>query len=128
MLVVDNPWKGHLEYMEFTAGLGAQEARLTFSGSEQGARLTSSEARLNDSPEERLPSSDSFSLDSFFLNFVWISNPGDNGENRQPDGKKYNGSGNHGENEAFAQCLKRGRPAHFTYLILLYQLYVLSLP
>jgi len=51
--------------MEFTAGLGAQDARLTC-----------------------------------------IS--GNNGENRQPGGKKYNRSGNHGENDAFTKCLKRG--------------------
>jgi len=48
--------------MEFTAGLGAQDARLT------------------------------------------CSIPGNNGENRQPGGKKYNKSGNHGENDAFTQC------------------------
>jgi len=67
--------------MEFTAGLGAQDARLTCI-------------------------------------------PGNNGENRQPGGKKYNGSGNHGENDAFTRCLKKG---DFAYLILLYQLYMLSI-
>jgi len=45
--------------MEFTAGFGAQDARLT---------------RI----------------------------PGNNGENKQPGGKKYNRSGNHGENNVFA--------------------------
>jgi len=46
--------------MEFTAGLWAQDARLTCI-------------------------------------------PGDDGENRQPGGKKYNRSGNHGENDVFTQ-------------------------
>ena len=63
----DNSRQGYLEYMEFTAGLGAQDARLT-----------------------------------------WSSIPGDNGENSQQGGKKYNSSGNHGENDGFTRCLKRG--------------------
>ena len=60
-----NPREDHLEHIEFTAGLGAKDARLTCM-------------------------------------------PGDNDENRQPGGKKYDRSGNHGENDAFTQCLKRG--------------------
>ena len=56
LLCLYNPREGHLQYMEFTAGLGAQDARLTCI-------------------------------------------PSDNGENRQPGGKKYNRSGSHGENE-----------------------------
>ena len=50
---------------------------------------------------------------------------GDNGENREQGGKKYKRSGNHGENDEFT--LEEGRPAHLTYLILLYRLYMLSL-
>ena len=60
LLWLYNPCEGRLEYMEFTAGLWAQDARLTCI-------------------------------------------PGDDGENRQPGGKKYNRSGNHGENDVFTQ-------------------------
>ena len=41
-----------------------------------------------------------------------------NGENRQQGGKKYNRSGNHGENDAFTRCLKRDSSlsVHFIFL------------
>jgi len=81
MLVVYTFSQCHLESMEFTAGLGAKDVRLTFI-------------------------------------------PGDDGGNREKGGKKYKRSGNnHGENDAFTRCLKRG-----DQLILLYRLYMLSLP
>ena len=86
LLWLYNSREGYLEYMEFTAGLGAQDARLTFI-------------------------------------------PGDNGENTQPGGKKYNRSGNHKRTMRLHNAW-RGETSslHLPQLILLYQLYMLSLP